>query len=77
MKYGAITTDKDILNGTPVFEGTNVPVQSFFEYLENGKSMVRFLDDFPAVNQKQAVEVLQMASRLLTDEQVLSNNFTE
>lgn len=48
----------DILGGTPVFAGTRVPVQTLFDYLEEGDSLDEFLDDFPAVSKKHAVKVL-------------------
>lgn len=76
MIYGAISVDAGTLNGKPVFKDTEVPVQAFFEYLEAGKSMDKFLNDYPAVNQKDAVEVLQMAKVAVTSEKILSNNFT-
>lgn len=76
MIYGAISIDAGTLNGKPVFNGTEVPVQAFFEYLEAGKSMDKFLSDYPAVNQKDAVEVLQMAKVAVTSEKILSDNFT-
>jgi uncharacterized protein (DUF433 family) len=34
-----ITVDPEILGGTPVFRGTRVPVNTFFEYLENDYSL--------------------------------------
>ena len=30
----AISRDPEVMHGTPVFCGTRVPVQTFFEYLE-------------------------------------------
>ncbi|MBS1504500.1 MAG: DUF433 domain-containing protein [Bacteroidetes bacterium] len=33
-----IVVDKDILNGTPVFKGTRVPIKNLFDYLEAGDS---------------------------------------
>ena len=33
-----ITVDPDILRGTPVFEGTRVPVKTIFDYLEDNYS---------------------------------------
>lgn len=75
MVYGAISIDAGTLNGKPVFNGTEVPVQAFFEYLEEGKSMERFLSDYPAVNHKDAVEVLQMAKVAITNEKILCDNF--
>lgn len=50
---------KDILGGTPVFKGTRVPVKTFFEYLEAGHSLNEFLDDFPTVSRRQAIDVLE------------------
>lgn len=50
---------KDILGGTPVFKGTRVPVRTFFEYLEADHSVQEFLEDFPTVSRKQAIEVLE------------------
>lgn len=76
MTYGAVNIDAATLNGKPVFIGTQVPVQAFFEYLEDGKSMDKFLDDYPAVNKKDTIEVLQMAKLLLTTEKILKENFS-
>jgi uncharacterized protein (DUF433 family) len=50
---------KDILGGTPVFKGTRVPVQTFFEYLEADHSVQEFLEDFPTVSHNQAVAILE------------------
>ena len=58
-----IHRSKDILGGAPVFCGTRVPVQSFIDYLEEGKSLDEFLDDFPSVNRKQAIGMLEEIKR--------------
>ena len=54
-----IDRSDDILGGTPVFSGTRVPVQTLFDYLEEGDSLDEFLDDFPAVSREHAVKVLE------------------
>jgi uncharacterized protein (DUF433 family) len=36
-----IIRDNDILNGTPIFVGTRVPVQTLLDYLEGGPSTRR------------------------------------
>lgn len=46
----------DILGGTLVFKGTRVPVSTFFEYLEAAHSINKFLEDFPTVIRKQAIQ---------------------
>jgi len=54
-----INRSDDILGGTPVFAGTRVPVQTLFDYLEEGDSLDEFLDDFPAVSREHAINVLE------------------
>lgn len=65
-----INIDSDILSGQPVFKGTHVPVESLFDHLEAGVSLDEFLDDFPSVSRKQAISLLNMATRLLTSKNV-------
>jgi uncharacterized protein (DUF433 family) len=54
-----INRSDDILGGTPVFAGTRVPVQTLFDYLEEGDTLDEFLDDFPAVSREHAIKVLE------------------
>ena len=65
-----ITTDLDILSGTPVFTGTRVPIESLFDHLEAGISLDEFLEDFPSVSKSHAVAILDAANRLLTSKNV-------
>ena len=60
---------KDILGGTPVFKGTRVPVQTFFEYLEADNSIQEFLEDYPTVSRQQAIEVLESFKNQLLQSQ--------
>lgn len=76
MKYGPISIENETSKPTAFFRGTDVPVKAFFEYLEDEKSMAKFLNDYPAVNKKDALEVLQMAKLALTNEKVLRENFS-
>ena len=50
-----LTQSDEILNGTPVFTGTRVPVRALIDYLEGGDR----LDDF------LAVAVLELAKEAL------------
>jgi uncharacterized protein (DUF433 family) len=54
-----INRSDDILGGTAVFAGTRVPVQTLFDYLEEGDTLDEFLDDFPAVTKEHAIKVLE------------------
>lgn len=65
-----ITIDPEILNGTPVFTGTRVPVASLFDHLEAGVPLDEFLDDFPTVSREQAIALLEAANKMLTSKNV-------
>ena len=54
-----ITTDPEVLGGTPVFRGTRVPVRILFEYLADGQTLDYFLESFPSVERVQAIAVLR------------------
>ena len=69
MKKKLITRSKDVLGGTPVFKGTRVPVRALFDYLEAGRSLDDFLDDFPSVKKIQAVGLIKLSkTNVLTHE---------
>ncbi|MDO1445961.1 DUF433 domain-containing protein [Rhodocytophaga aerolata] len=72
MKIDVITVDKEILGGTPVFSGTRVPVETLFMHLEKGISLKEFLEDFPTVTREQAVEILDIAGKVVS-----SKNFKQ
>jgi uncharacterized protein (DUF433 family) len=57
----------DIQGGAPIFAGTRVPVSSLFEYLESGKDLRVFLEDFPTVEREQAVRVLMLGREKLLE----------
>jgi uncharacterized protein (DUF433 family) len=54
-----INVDKEIMSGTPVFEGTRVPVAALLDNFEAGVSLDEFLKNFPTVRREQAVQVLE------------------
>lgn len=54
-----IVSDENVLSGTPVFRGTDVPVSALIDNLENGVSLVEFLQNFPTVKREQVIEVLE------------------
>ena len=60
-----IISNTGILSGTPVFQGTRVPVQTLLDYLEADDSIETFLDDFPTVTHEQVVAVLEVAKEKL------------
>jgi len=56
-----ITINSQILNGTPVFTGTRVPVRILFEYIEAGDNLNEFLEEFPSVSKEKAIATLEYA----------------
>ncbi|MEP6960331.1 MAG: DUF433 domain-containing protein, partial [Nitrospirota bacterium] len=40
-----IQIDSNILGGTPVFQGTRVPIQNLFDYIEGDETIDEFLTD--------------------------------
>ena len=66
MKTTLIVSDSDILNGTPVFAGTRVPVKNLTDFLEGGEGIDIFLEDFPTVSRTQVIEFLEAARAQVT-----------
>lgn len=74
MRIKAINIDPDIMGGTPVFDGTRVPIQSLFDWLET-ETLDEFLENFPTVSREQAREVLRFAEEIITSPEILNENF--
>jgi uncharacterized protein (DUF433 family) len=62
----AITRDREIQGGTPVFTGTRVPVAVLLDYLADGQPLDRFLEQYPTVPREQALLALEEVKGLLT-----------
>jgi uncharacterized protein (DUF433 family) len=60
-----ITIDPQIVSGTPVFQGTRVPVEALIDNLEAGLSLDEFLNNFPTVTREQALQVLEFSKSTL------------
>jgi uncharacterized protein (DUF433 family) len=56
---GLVVSDSSVLGGTPVFQGTRMPVKTLFDYLADGLSLDYFLESFPSVTREQATAVLR------------------
>ncbi len=69
IKNAVIESTHEILGGTPVFHGTRVPVKTMIEYLEAGDRLDDFLEDFPTVDRKQALQALKVAKEALLEPQ--------
>lgn len=63
---GIIHCDPEIMSGTPVFVGSRVPLQTFFDYVEGEEGLAEFINDFPYL-ESQAIKVLENAAKLIAD----------
>ena len=63
-----IHSDPEIMSGTPVFVGTRVPLQTFFDYLEGEAGLSEFLEDFPHLK-AQALLVLEVIAKMMLDQE--------
>ena len=60
-----INIDPEILSGTPIFNGTRVPIKNLFDYPETGETIETFLQDFESVSREQVVKVLELSEQLI------------
>jgi len=60
-----ININPEIMSGTPVFQGTRVPVDALLNNLAAGVSLDEFLENFPTVTREQALAVLTFSSETL------------
>lgn len=65
-----INIDPQILSGTPVFNGTRVPVKNLFDYIETGENIDSFLQDFPSVKKEQAITLIETAEKLIMESEL-------
>jgi uncharacterized protein (DUF433 family) len=71
-----VNIDKEILGGTPVFNGTRVPIKNLFDYLETGDSIDEFLGDFPSVKREQIIKLLEFSGQItIKSTEILNENF--
>ena len=60
-----ISVNPNIMSGTPVFEGTRVPIEALLENLAAGVSLDEFRENFPTVTREQALAILNFSNQTL------------
>lgn len=63
-----VHNDSEIMSGATVFRGTRVHAKTLFDYLRAGDSIEVFLDHFPTVTREQAVGLLDVFRRAVSDD---------
>jgi len=70
--FSSISVHPEIQDGAPVFSGTRVRVETFYDFLRVGVSMNEFLNEFPSITRDQALEVYDLMNRQITPDQIAS-----
>lgn len=68
--FTAITIHPEIQDGAPVFSGTRVRIETFYDFMRIGVSVSEFLDEFPSITRDQALEVYDLVEKKFTVEQI-------
>lgn len=76
-KEEIIKVDPEKMGGTPVFSGTRVPIQNFFDCLASGETVKEFLDQFPTVEREQVVGLFALMKEQFGLVEELDNENTE
>ena len=67
METNFCTRNQYVMHGALCFAGTRVPIETLFEYLEEGESLDTFLKGFPTVSREQALAVLEESRKLIAE----------
>lgn len=68
--FSSISVHPEVQDGAPVFSGTRVRVETFYDFLRVGVSVNEFLDEFPSITRDQALEVYDLVKRKVTPDQI-------
>ena len=65
IEKGLFHSKEGFVSGTPIFDGTRVPLKNLFDYWAGGHDLDEFLNDFPSVSREQAIRTIDMAREIL------------
>jgi len=66
----SIMVHPEIQGGAPVFAGTRIRVETFYDFVRVGVSIPEFLDEFPSITRDQAMEAYDLLSQQYTLDQI-------
>lgn len=66
MHEKIINIDPEILSGTPVFNGTRIPVKILFDYIKTGEPLEEFLENYPSITKEHMEKVLNLAGKIVS-----------
>ncbi len=70
IRLSSISMHPEIQDGAPVFSGTRVRVETFYDFMRIGASVNEFLDEFPSITRDQAMEVYDLVSQQYSVDQI-------
>jgi uncharacterized protein (DUF433 family) len=65
-EFASITIHPEVQDGEPVFSGTRIRVETFFDYMRIGVSV----NEFPSITRDQAMEVYSLIQSQYTLSQI-------
>ena len=65
---GVVTIDKDVMQGTPCFAHTRVPVQTLLDFLETGETIDDFLAVYPSILRQNVYSFLELSRDIAIDQ---------
>ncbi len=68
--FSAVTVHPDVQDGNPVFSGTRIRIETFFDFMRIGISTNEFLNEFPSITPDQVMEVQGLANEHYTLDQI-------
>jgi uncharacterized protein (DUF433 family) len=68
--FTAVTVHPEIQDGAPVFSGTRIRIETFFDFMRIGISTNEFLNEFPSITPDQVMEVQGLANQQYTLDQI-------
>ena len=69
-QFAAITVHPEIQDGAPVFTGTRIRIETFYDFLRIGVSVSEFLNEFPSITRDQALEVYDLVTQQYTPDDI-------
>ena len=75
-RLSSISVHPEIQDGAPVFSGTRIRIETFYDFLRIGVSVNEFLNEFPSITRDQVLEVYDLVSQHYTPDDIaeLANN---
>ncbi|MCB0543667.1 MAG: DUF433 domain-containing protein [Saprospiraceae bacterium] len=70
--FTAITVHPEIQDGAPVFSGTRIRIETFYDFMRIGVSVSEFLNEFPSITRDQALEVYDLVKQKYTLYQIIA-----